>query len=85
MLLRDYKEANLLISDSLINYKTVQSFGRNEVIIKKLDEHVTKPLNVTIAYSHKIAIAFGLSQFMRNCVSAILYLAAAEILFANPE
>ena len=34
------KEANLLCGDAIINYKTVQSFGNEKLVVKKYKEYL---------------------------------------------
>ena len=55
--------ANLLCGDSIVNYKTVQSFGNTELIIKKYESYL-RPSHDAAKLAHiKIGLAFGVSQF----------------------
>lgn len=54
-------QANLLCGDSIVNYKTVQSFGNTELIIKKYESYL-KPSHDKARAAHiKIGLAFGIS------------------------
>lgn len=57
------KEANLLCGDAIINYRTVQSFGHEELVVKKYEEMLTPGHEKTKSYQFKSGFAFGLSQF----------------------
>jgi ABC-type transport system involved in Fe-S cluster assembly fused permease/ATPase subunit len=57
------KEANLLAGDAMTNYKTIQSMGNNEVVIK-MYEDLMRPVYESTTQSHiKTSIAFGLGNF----------------------
>lgn len=40
----DYKEANLLAGDAIINYRTVASFATDEEIVKSYDRYLDAPI-----------------------------------------
>lgn len=55
------KEANLLCGDAIINYKTVQSFGNEKLVVKKYREYL-EPLYEKTCIGHlKAGLAFGIS------------------------
>lgn len=67
------KEANLLCGDCIVNYKTVQSFGNEETIIKKYEEHLmTTHKNIT-AKGMKSGAAFGCSQLSQYIVFGVMF------------
>lgn len=43
-----YKDANLLAADSILNYRTVASFGHDYVIVKEFDNLVEAPVRTSI-------------------------------------
>lgn len=43
-----YKEANLLAGDSILNYRTVQSFGHYDKIIQKYDDMIDAPVRASV-------------------------------------
>lgn len=57
------KAANLLIGDAINNFKTVQSFGYENLIVMKYVE-LLEPIYDAMKKKHiKAGIAFGFSQF----------------------
>jgi ATP-binding cassette subfamily B (MDR/TAP) protein 1 len=55
------KAANLLIGDAINNFKTVQSFGYEHLILKKYKEIIDPILAMSKAKHCKAGIAFGFS------------------------
>lgn len=80
-----FKQANLLTADSIINYRTVQSFGSKDFIIKTLNDHLMIPSKINIKDAHCIGFLFGFSQFAKNVFPGILYFVGAHIQKANPD
>ena len=79
------KEADILCGDAIINYKTVQSFGNEEMIVNKYNE-VLSPVNkITAVGNIKIGFAFGLSQFSTFTCIAMMYYMAGVIMENYPE
>jgi ABC-type transport system involved in Fe-S cluster assembly fused permease/ATPase subunit len=39
-----YKKANLLAGDTILNYRTVASFGHDYLIVKEYDKMVEEPI-----------------------------------------
>lgn len=56
------KEANLLCGDSIINYKTVQSFGHEEKLVEKYKELLMPVHEVSMGKAIKSGAALGCSQ-----------------------
>jgi len=57
------KEANLLCGDAIINFKTIQSFGHNDLVVKKYEE-LLAPVKRSTRNTHiKTGLAFGMAQF----------------------
>jgi ABC-type transport system involved in Fe-S cluster assembly fused permease/ATPase subunit len=53
------KQANLLIGDSINNFKTVQSFGYEELLVKKFVSYI-RPIYLAGRMKHfKSGVAFG--------------------------
>jgi len=59
-----------------MNFKTVQSFGYEHLIVEKYKEMLA-PINKTVIQTNiKIGLAFGMSQFaMYTCMAAMFYFA----------
>lgn len=55
------KEANLLCGDSIVNYKTVQSFGNEEELVKKYRELLTPVHKAEMSKGLKAGAALGVS------------------------
>lgn len=55
------KEANLLCGDCIVNYKTVQSFGNEEQLVKKYKELLVSDHKTSMTKGIKSGAAFGCS------------------------
>lgn len=55
------KEADLLCGDSIMNYKTVQSFANEDLIVEKYIEYMAPVNEVTYKTNIKMGFGFGLS------------------------
>ena len=77
------KDANLLCGDSIGNYKTVLSFGNNEMFVEKYRELLHTAHKQTTAAYLKIGFAFGMAQFAMYCVFAVMFYAGGEIISSS--
>ena len=66
------KEANLLAGDTIINYRTVASFGNEEQIVQDYAKMLDKPLKNSIRRNNILGFIFGFSQFVQYGVDAII-------------
>ena len=67
------KAANLLIGDAINNFKTVQSFGYENLIVRKY-AILLEPIYEANKKKHiKAGIAFGFSQFSLQLCFAMLF------------
>ena len=74
------KEANLIISDSISNYKTVASFGHEALIVETLQNKLQGPMKSGNKRAHYAGIVFGWATFIQNIVfAALFYLGAVFI------
>ena len=74
------KEADMLCSDAIINFKTVQSLGHEELIVSKFIE-IIEPVNeVAIWYNFKIGGAMGFGQFVTYCAMAAMFYFASVLI-----
>lgn len=39
----NFKDANLLVGDTITNYRTVASFAQNEIILKRYQDYLLVP------------------------------------------
>ena len=67
------KDADLLCGDAIANFKTVQSLGNTELIVKKYEELLEPTKKIQISYQIKTGIAFGLSQCAMYLVFAAMF------------
>ena len=67
------KEANLLCGDAITNYKTVQSFGYEDLVVAKYKEMMFPVFSLTKKAHLKTGFAFGLSQFSQYVVFAAMF------------
>ena len=56
-------EANLLAGDAINNYRTVSSFGHDDLLIKQYHEYVKIPEKTQVRKGQCIAFWFGFGQF----------------------
>lgn len=70
-----YEKANALLSDLIINYKTVASFGEQnvELIFDKFSDLMEKPMNTNIKNAHLAGLAHGYSQCSRMLFMVIIF------------
>jgi len=76
------KEADLLCGDAITNFKTVQSFANEDMIVQKYVDYMSPVNKVTYVTNIKVGFGFGLSQFTQfACFAAMFY--AAGVLIEN--
>lgn len=70
-----YEKANALLSDIIINYKTVAAFGEKnvELIFEKYEKLMEEPLNRRIKNAHLAGIAHGYSQCARMIFMGLIF------------
>jgi len=56
-----YKDANLLAGDAINNYRTVASFGYDDLLVKDYDALIEIPMKSAGKTAHCIGIWFGFS------------------------
>jgi ATP-binding cassette, subfamily B (MDR/TAP), member 1 len=79
------KASEILVGDSIQNYKVVQSFGHDELIVEEFDEMSKGQLLDDIAAGKKFGCAWGFSQAVQNMCFGLMYLASAEIQVNFPD
>ena len=67
------KTANKMAADSIMNYKTVPSFGNMDEIMKVYGDSLRIPIKLKIKSSVKQGISFGFSQFVTFALFAALF------------
>lgn len=76
----DYKEANLLVGDTISNYRTIASFAHNDRIAMRYSQYLERPYRNGMRKSHTIGITFGFSQFVQYATFALLFYSASIFL-----
>ena len=74
------KEADLLCGDTIVNFKTVQSFGHEEAIFKMYERILIPNLARKVRFSVKTAFAMGLNDLFKFSVLGGFFWIGAEII-----
>uniref|UniRef100_A0A7S3CHM5 Uncharacterized protein n=1 Tax=Strombidium rassoulzadegani TaxID=1082188 RepID=A0A7S3CHM5_9SPIT len=72
------KEANILAGDAITNYRTVMSFGNDDMLIRKFDELLMESHNNACRKAHFIGFMYGFSQFAQQALFSCLYYSMAR-------
>jgi ABC-type transport system involved in Fe-S cluster assembly fused permease/ATPase subunit len=56
-----YRDADLLAGDAITNYRTVASFGHDELILDQYDKYIDIPTRKNIRKSYIMGFLFGSS------------------------
>ena len=75
-----FKEANMVVSDSIVNSKTVASFGNEHKIVETYRYRLNKLRQIAVKKAHVTAFVFGFSQFIQYAGNALLFYCSALIL-----
>lgn len=67
------KEANLLLGDSIMNFRTVQSFGHEKLIVAKFDEFMAPAAAAAASADFVQSCVFGLSQLITFMFNGALF------------
>jgi ATP-binding cassette subfamily B (MDR/TAP) protein 1 len=81
----DVKESKLLCADSIANYKTVASFGNDELLIAKFGAINDRAAKAEEKSAKCYAISLSLATSINNGSFALLYLAMAQLFKEWPE
>jgi ABC-type transport system involved in Fe-S cluster assembly fused permease/ATPase subunit len=77
-----YEKSNALLTDVILNFKTVISFGDKNVvqIIKKFESLLIEPSKRNIKNAHVAGIAFGYSQSSRMIYLGLVFWIASVVI-----
>lgn len=78
------KESNLLLGDAIGNFKTVQSFGYESLVVEKYEELMKPAQDALFWTSIKVGLVFGFSQFILTGMYAAFFYAASFVI-AEPD
>ena len=75
-------DADVLVSDTIANYKTVASFGNDIIVTAEYSNLLEQKTATQVRNGIKFGLTWGLSQAFNNLMFAVLYLVSAA-LYAN--
>ena len=81
----DAKAAQILSSDSIQNYKTVASFGNDQILLDEFDKINMKQANDEGKASLMYALGLGISTALQNGMFGVFYYASAILLYNYPD
>ena len=79
------KAAQVLLSDAIANYKTVASFGNENILIDEYSGLVKNKLEVDKKNGLVFGFSWGLAQAVINLSFGLLYFASGEMFYHWPE
>lgn len=79
------KEAEVLVSDCVINNKTVASFGNDNILMDEYWSHLAKRTANEAKQGRNFGLTWGISQFVINFIFGVLYFAMGELLYGWPD
>ena len=70
-----YKESNALLSDIVMNYRTIISFGEKNIdhLMNRYNKLLQEPLKNGVKNAHLSGVLFGYSQFIRFAFIAFIF------------
>ena len=77
-----YEESNALLSDVILNYRTIISFGQENVntIMDKYESLLEGPANVRVRNAHIAGIAFGYSLCVRLIYIGVVFYVGSKFI-----
>jgi ATP-binding cassette, subfamily B (MDR/TAP), member 1 len=77
-----YEESNALLSDVILNYRTIISFGQDNVntIMDKYESLLEGPANLRVRYAHIAGVAFGYSLCVRLVYIGIVFFVGSKFI-----
>lgn len=68
-----YKDSSALITESMINIRTVTSFGYENMILNKYSEKLILPFEIAVKKGNISGLLFGISQLIMYVVFALIF------------
>jgi ATP-binding cassette subfamily B (MDR/TAP) protein 1 len=78
-----YKDSSALITESMINIRTVTSFGYENMILDKYSEKLRLPYQIGVKKGNISGVLFGFSQFIMYVVFALIFFLGAVFIRDN--
>jgi len=82
---KDSKNADLLASDAIMNYRTVIGFGLEPSISKEYSALIEAPFRMSKKSAHISGIVYGYSQFITNVCFAVLFFFGTVFMLDVPD
>lgn len=81
----NYEKSNALLSDVIINYRTVISFGQKNVdsICERFEQLLEGPMQDVIKKSNRAGLYYGLGQSGRTIYISLVFIINIELLIAK--
>ena len=80
-----YKESSSLIMESMINIRTVSSFGYQSSIANKFDGKMEEPYSLAIKKGNVSGLLYGFSQFIMFLIFGLLFFIGSLFVRDNAE
>lgn len=78
-----YKDSSSLITESMINIRTVTSFGYENMILNKYTDKLKVPYEIGVKKGNISGLLFGFSQFIMYLVFALIFYFGAVFIRDN--
>lgn len=72
-----------MCGDAIVNYKTVQSFGHEDMLVEKYKQLLEEPRKDVVCHSIKVGVALGFSQLAQFGIFAALFFFGGLIIEAD--
>ena len=80
-----YKDSSTLIMESMINIRTVSSFGYEGIVAKKYDERMEEPYTLAVKKGNISGLLYGLSQFIMFLIFGLIFYLGAIFVRDNED
>jgi ATP-binding cassette subfamily B (MDR/TAP) protein 1 len=79
-----YKESSQLIMESMMNIRTVSSFGYENVVFHKYEQKLKEPFELAIKKGNCSGLLFGFSQIVMFIIFALIFYIGTIFIRDNP-
>ncbi len=80
-----YKESAQLIMESMMNIRTVSSFGYENVMFHKYERKLEEPFNLAVKKGNCSGLLFGFSQIVMFIIFALIFYIGTIFIRDNPQ
>ena len=82
---KDETRDELILGDTIMNYKVVASFGNDQQVLKEYEYEVLSKVAGEVKDGKSFGCSWGVSQAVSNGVFGVLYLCSALMMNAYPD